>query len=419
VLERGVRGVKLAWAALAGVLASSCGDASEPVEPVAVRYLRDRAFRRDELVSSLTTRDNDYARLRLARYETGDARDWALLPAWNPPVSPVRESNLTGPATDLRALTLSPAATAGDLSALRELGESAFWRYPAMLVSPSAEPTLTTRAAFDRYGLKLAEEGRPGGDLVRVAFADGSAGLAYTCAACHSVRNSGGVIVAGLANARFDLGALSAASNDTIDPAVVTRLRAWGPGRVDVTTDDGREPVAIPDLRPLRFQAYLQRAGAVRQRSLATLAVRIETLLITSHHEAVRPPREVALGLALYLYSLGDALASRPVASGRGAEVFAATCARCHALPTYAGGIVAAEVVGTDPALARSATRGTGGYRVSSLRGVGERVRLMHDASIAGLDSLLDRARASGGHPFGVDLGAQDREALKDYLRSL
>ncbi len=30
---------------------------------------------------------------------------------------------------------------------------------------------------------------------------------------------------------------------------------------------------------------------------------------------------------------------------------------------------MAAEVVGTDPALARSVTRGTGGYRVPSLRG--------------------------------------------------
>ncbi len=411
--------MRFGGAALAGVVASSCGDAGDPVEPVAVRYLRESTFRRDELVASLTTRDNDYARLRLARYETGDARDWALLPAWNPPVAPVRESNLAGPATDLRALTISSAASAGDRTALRELGEAAFWRYPAMLVSPSAEPTLTTRAAFDRYGLKLAEEGSPGADVVRVAFADGSAGLAYTCAACHSARRADGTLVAGLANARFDLGALSVASNGTIDPAIVTRLRAWGPGRVDVTTDDAREPVAIPDLRPLRFQPYLQRAGAVRQRSLATLAVRVETLLITSHHEAVRPPREVALGLALYLHSLGDALESRVAVSGRGAEVFATTCARCHAVPTYAGGIVAAEVVGTDPALTRSATRGTGGYRVPSLRGVGERAWLMHDASIAGLDALLDPARTGGGHRFGVDLDAHDRGALKVYLRSL
>jgi mono/diheme cytochrome c family protein len=177
--------------------------------------------------------------------------------------------------------------------------------------------------------------------------------------------------------------------------------------------------VAIPDLRAIRFQSHLQRAGAVRQRSLATLAVRIETLLITSHHEAVRPPREVALGLAVYLHSLGDALDSRAVMRGRGAEVFATTCARCHAPPTWAGGIVAAEVVGTDPALARSVTRGTGGYRVPSLRGVSEREPLMHDGSIADLDVLLDPARTHGGHGFGADLSAQDREALKGYLRSL
>ncbi len=413
VLQRGVRGVIARRAAVALALVASCGGApDDDARAVARRYLADPAYRREELVASLTTRDNDYARLRLARYDSGDALDWSRLPEWNPAVEPARDST-AGEA--LTPLPIDGAARGGDLVALRALGERAFWRYPAMLAAPGAEPLLRARDSAARYGVRLATAGATGGDLVRVALADGREGLAFTCAACHSATREDGGVVAGLTNARLDLGSLGADADPTLDPAVARRLRAWGPGRVDVTTGDGREPVAIPDLRPVRFQSYLQRAGAVRVRSLASLAVRVETLLITSHHEAVRPPREVALGLAVYLGSLGDALAARNPPAGRGAEVFASSCARCHAPPTYAGGLVAAGVVGTDPSLANSAARGTGAYRVPSLRGVGERERLMHDGSVAGLDALLD----AGAHPPGVALSEGDRVALRDFLEGL
>ena len=398
--------------------AASCGDAPERSE--LERYLTDPAYRRAELVASLTTADNDYARLRLARYDSGDARDWSRLPSWNPDASPLSP---TPPAPSALAL---PAA---DRTALLRLGEAAFWCYPAMLASPAVEAALRVPGAATRYGFWTGPDGAFGG-LLRVALPDGTVGPAYSCATCHCSPGSGGRLVAGLANGALDLGALGADSNPTIPPAQEALLRRWGAGRVDVTTDDGREPIAIPDLRVVREQPYLQRAGAVRRRTLASLAIRIETLLITSHREAVRPPREVALGLALYLDSLADSLPSAR-SELPGAAVFSSRCAGCHAPPTYSGGLVSAAEVGTDPTLARAVTRGTGSYRVPSLRGVGERRWLLHDGSAAGLDELLDPARTSEdyrgargegavrGHAYGLDLTGAERGALRAFLSTM
>lgn len=399
--------------------AASCG--VEPGPSEAQRYLTEPAFRRAELVASLTTTDNDYARLRLARYESGDARDWSLRPVWNPPAAPLVPTE-----APLRPLDL-PAST--DRASLLSLGEAAFSRYPAMLASTAVEATLRAPGAAARYGFWTSADGQVGG-LLRVALADGTVGLAYSCATCHRAPDAEGRAVPGLANGALDLGALGADSNPTIPPAEEARLRRWGPGRVDVTTDDGREPIAIPDLRAVREQSHLQRSGAVRHRSLPALAIRIETLLITSHREAVRPPREVALGLALYLDSLADSLPA-PRVDHPGAAVFAARCGGCHAPPTWGGGLVPAEEVGTDPALARSPTRGTGYYRVPSLRGVGARRWLLHDGSVEGLDALLDPARlrddhrgargvgAIPGHVFGTDLPAAERSALRAFLSTM
>jgi mono/diheme cytochrome c family protein len=381
-------------------LVASCG--VEPPRAETARYLDDPTYRRAELVASLTAVDNDYARLRLARYDSGDARDWSALPAWNPPTAPLAPS-----ATALRALDL-PAAY--DLAALRALGAAAFSAYPAMLAPTAVEATLREAGAAARYGFWTTPDGAPGG-VVGVALARGAAGLAYTCATCHTARGADGGLVVGLANGDLDLGALVADHDATLPLAQVARLRAWGPGRVDVTTADGREPVAVPDLRAVRDQRFLQRAGAVRRRSVVSLAIRVETLLITAHGEAVRPPREVALGLALYLDSLADSLPT-PRVDGPGAAVFAARCAGCHAPPTYGGGLVAAGDVGTDPALARSSTRGTGSYRVPSLRGVGARGRLFHDGSAAGLGELR-------GHPRGVELTTTEAASLRGLLEGL
>jgi mono/diheme cytochrome c family protein len=145
--------------------------------------------------------------------------------------------------------------------------------------------------------------------------------------------------------------------------------------------------------------------------------VRIETLIITSHSALVRPPREVPLAIAAWLRTLAPP--APPPTSGRGAELFAARCARCHVPPAFAGPPVSLAEVGTDARVGLSADRGTGGYRVPSLRGVASRGRLLHDASVPNVATLLDPARSVAGHPFSFDLPAADRAALAAFVATL
>ena len=77
------------------------------------------------------------------------------------------------------------------------------------------------------------------------------------------------------------------------------------------------------------------------------------------------------------------------------------------------------EVVGTDPAVGASPDRGTGSYRVPSLRTVGDRRRRFASGAIDDVDALLAPDRAVPRHRFGLALGAKDRKGLLVYLRGL
>jgi mono/diheme cytochrome c family protein len=409
VFKPGMRGVIARGAMLVLVVLASCGGDVE--NNLAQRYLSDAAFRRAAMTASLTTTHNSYAQLRLARYDSGDARDWSRLPEWNPPIA---LSTHETPAS----LQVSREALLGDNEALRALGELAFSRYPSMLASPPVETTLRDRSVYEHYGLRTSSIESHGADLVRVSLPDGTTGLAFTCAACHASSGPRDTLVMGLPNTRLDLGALTVDSSPMLAPEVVARVRQWGTGRVDVSSDDGSEPVAMPDLRAVRFQHFLHRAGAVRLHSLTALAVRIETLLITSHHEVVRPPRVIALALAVYLWNLGNLVAPHNNVPGRGADVFAQHCGFCHAGEALAGGLITPETADTEETIAWSATRGTGAYRVPSLRGLGQRESLLHDGSVPSIDALLDPAR-TGEHRVGRGLSSNDRAALSAYLRAL
>jgi len=211
-----------------------------------------------------------------------------------------------------------------------------------------------------------------------------------------------GVLVPGLGNQRLDYGALVHADTN------------WGPGRIDVAPSP-EEPIAIPDLRPVGAETHLHRDGTVRA-GLAELAIRIETLIITSHGRVLRPPRPLALALATYLYSLQP---PAPTAASPGRAVFETHCGYCHAGPGLSGGPVLLATVGTDPRVGQSADRGTGGYRVPSLLGVATRGRLLHDNSIPDLPTLLDPARTDGGHTFGLTLPTEQRQDLLHFLQTL
>jgi mono/diheme cytochrome c family protein len=422
------RGTGVAIAA-AGALAVVLGGAACQK---ASGYLTDRTFRRAALLASLVTTENDYATLRLYHYASGDADDWEKRPEWNPPVAPLTVGGAKASALAAGAcpLPISKAAQAGEPAALRSLGEAAFFRYPTQLV-PYAEPWVKSPAQFSRYGFWL-DAGKVGG-LLRVALADGSVGVAVSCATCHA-RVERGQLYVGLGNDRLDLGALIHDEGRSYGAELRQAAQSWGAGRVDVSTDSGVEPARIPDLRPVRFLTHLQQAGAVRQLDLNSLAVRIETLIITAHGGAVRPPRPISLGLAAYVWSLADKLPLRPPttdAEHRGAALFAARCQSCHLPPGYAGPPVPQSEVGTAPELARSAIRGTGGYRVPSLRGVSTRGALLHDGTLPDAAALLDPGRLLpgwkglheagpvSGHTYGLELSPAARADLLAFLNCL
>ncbi|HEY2730139.1 MAG TPA: c-type cytochrome [Polyangia bacterium] len=398
-----------------------------------VAYLRDAASRRRALVDSLVNPANGYSELRLARYATGAADDWERLDAWNPLVAPVAPVALdAAPPTplalpaDARALELPDDATWDGSTSLVALGEEAFFRYPAQLAPPALTPV--TRDAAQRYGLWL--DGTRGvGGVVAVEVAGGTA-LALSCSSCHA-DVVGGRLVPGLPSAHLDLGRMIVDSAAT-DDVTSSNLLAWGPGRNDVTTSDASLPERVSDLRPLRFLSHLQYDATVRQLDVVSLAIRVETLLITSHGQAKRPPRIVALAIAQYLWSLADGLSAPPAAETPGRALFAARCSGCHAGDGFTSVPRPLAQVGTDPRLGLSPDRGTGFYRVPSLRGVGGRPTLFHDGTLPDLDALLDPqrldavyaggARGAGpvsGHAFGLDLSPPDRAALLDYVRSL
>jgi cytochrome c5 len=267
------------------------------------------------------------------------------------------------------------------------------------------------------------------GSCIR-SLRDGTTELAQTCATCHAgIRD--GALVTGAPNERLDWGRLLVEGGQVTGDYANT-VSTWGSGRIDVTTIEGTEPCRIADLRPVKWLTHLHQDATVEQRSVVSLAIRIETLVITAHGQVLRPPREVSLGLALYVRTLAGTVSVPEPSSNRerrGAASFDRTCSGCHAGPGLTGPPVPIEVVGTDPALGRSSDRGTGMYRVPSLLGVASRGPLLHDGRVPDLDALLDPGRlepgyggalhgvgAIPGHEFGLALDDGARADLLAFL---
>src|SRR5436305_415838 len=93
--------------------------------------------------------------------------------------------------------------------------------------------------------------------------------------------------------------------------------------------------------------------------------------------------------------------------------------------------------IDTDPRLTLQTRRGTGFYKVPSLRGVWYRGALEHNGSVATLEDWFDdrrlrddyvptgfkgygvATRAVKGHPFGLKLPETDKRALVAFLKTL
>jgi len=183
---------------------------------------------------------------------------------------------------------------------------------------------------------------------------------------------------------------------------------------------------------------------------------------VTGHRREIlwRNSDEAMRALGKYIYSLKPpANPNRPDAeSARGQQVFARSgCASCHTPPLYTNNKLVpvdgfepfdhpnapspADVMrvamGLDAGLALKTRKGTGYYRVPALTGVWYRGPLEHSGSIASLEEWFDPARvradyspkgwnppdvtqrAIPGHPFGLNLNAEDKQALIAFLRTL
>lgn len=243
-------------------------------------------------------------------------------------------------------------------------------------------------------------------------------------------------------------------------------------------------PPAIPDLIGLRERRYLDKSGLGRHRGIGDLmryAAMNQLQDVNGNYggfvpnaddlRTVPPPGKGFLAgsnsrysdaqlyaLAQFIYAMTpppnpnqfDALAKR------GQAIFASSgCARCHTPPLYTSNqLVPADGftppadhlqrydilnvrVGTDPTLTMSTRRGTGYYKIPSLKGVWYRGPFEHNGSVATLEDWFDPARlrddyvptgfigfgvtsrAVKGHPYGLNLSADDRGALIAFLKTL
>lgn len=242
-------------------------------------------------------------------------------------------------------------------------------------------------------------------------------------------------------------------------------------------------PPHVPDLIGVRDRRYLDATGLQQHRSLvdlmryAALNQGADALAsfngfipadIPNFERLPDPADPVKVGgrysdeqlyaLALYIYSLRpprNPNLQDPVAE-RGQKVFQRSgCPACHTPPLYTNNkLTLAEgfarpaaamqnhdilpiSVGTDPNLAMKTRRGTGYYKVPSLKGVWYRSMFGHSGWCAKLEDWFDPRRAQDGyvptgfkpygaktypvkgHPFGLALSQEDRQALIAFLKTL
>jgi hypothetical protein len=210
----------------------------------------------------------------------------------------------------------------------------------------------------------------------------------------------------------------------------------------------------IPDLIGVRERRHLDHTGLVRHNSIGDLmrySALVQDLLAYARYGDTPPAAQPMPGkgarfsdeqlyaLAQYLYSLQPPPNPNRVtpASQKGGQVFQREgCHRCHTAPLYTNNKLIAvdgfkpakpepgamdRRIGTDPRYALETRKGTGYYKVPSLKGVWYRGPFEHNGRVATLEEWFDPARPQKvpGHEFGLKLSATDRSALIAFLKTL
>lgn len=231
-------------------------------------------------------------------------------------------------------------------------------------------------------------------------------------------------------------------------------------------------PAKIPDLIGFKDRTYIDHTATHLHRGIGDLmryAAQVTFAEMTDfgpHHVLspetkrvqARLPDEALYALALYIYSLRPPPNPNPLddKARAGQRIFVREgCAGCHTPPLYtnnkltlAQGFtppkdkpasldVVSISVGTDPGLALLTRKGTGYYKIPSLKGVWYRGHYLHDGSAASLEEMFDpdrlrdshvpggysppgiQSRAIKGHEFGLKLNALERDQLIAFLRTL
>ena len=250
---------------------------------------------------------------------------------------------------------------------------------------------------------------------------------------------------------------------------ITRRTIAMPPGVLEREGTSTKHPVKFPSLIGIGDLKYLDATGLSRNRNIGDLmryAIVNQGMMSFAHYGDYYPKTDPPGGntrysdeqlyaLSLYLLSLKPPPNPNPFddEARRGQVVFERQgCAVCHPAPLYtnnkltpAKGFKIPDAlrkseaimdisVGTDPGLALETRRGTGFYKVPSLRGVWMRSVFGHEGQAASLEEWFDPARLNAdyvpkgfhlapgpieGHEFGVRLPAADRMALIAFLKTL
>ena len=238
-------------------------------------------------------------------------------------------------------------------------------------------------------------------------------------------------------------------------------------------------PIQVPDLIGVKDRRYLDRTGLEIHRSIGDM-MRYSALnqggdslasyagfipidapryrQLPDPQQFTRYSDEQLYALARYIYSLKPPPNPNKFDSraARGQQVFEDEgCATCHRPPLYTNNKLTPAIgftvpddhrekydvmsrsVGTDPELALRTRRGTGYYKVPSLRGVWYRGMFGHSGWAATLEDWFDPSRLRDdyvptgwkpfgsrtypvkGHQLGLDLSEADRRALIAFLKTL